>query len=82
MTDHNSSFSMCIRSEVLKMLWEQYPPGTRIELVEMSDPYRAMPPGLKGIVIHVDDAGSIHINWENGSSLAVLHGIDKIRKCD
>lgn len=75
-------FSMHIRPEVLKTLREQYPTGTRVELIEMNDPYRNMPPGLKGTVLYVDDAGSIHVNWENGSSLAALHGFDRIRKCD
>jgi hypothetical protein len=40
-----------------------------------------MPEGLKGVVQHVDDAGGIHINWENGSTLAALYGFDIIRKC-
>lgn len=71
-----------IRPEVLAYLREQYPAGTRVELVEMCDPYRDMPKGLKGVVKHVDDAGGIHIQWENGSSLAALHGVDIIRKCD
>lgn len=75
-------FSMHVRPEVLKRLREQYPTGTRVELIEMNDPYRNMPPGLKGTVLYVDDAGSIHVNWENGSSLAALHGFDRIRKCD
>jgi len=75
-------FSMSIRPEVLKSLREQYPAGTKVELVEMNDPYRHMPKGLKGVVQHVDDAGGIHIRWENGSSLAAIHGFDIIRKCE
>lgn len=71
-----------IRPEVLANLREQYPAGTHVELIEMCDPYRDMPRGLKGVVKHIDDAGGIHIQWENGSSLAALHGIDRIRKCD
>ena len=35
-----------------------------------------MPPGLKGKVDMVDDAGQIHVNWENGSSLALVPGVD------
>ena len=55
-------FSMHIRPEVLARLREEYPAGTRVELIEMNDPYREMPPGLKGTVQLVDDAGGIHIN--------------------
>jgi len=45
--------------------------GTVIELIKMNDPYVDMPKGLKGVVTHVDDIGTIHTNWENGSSLGV-----------
>lgn len=75
-------FSMHIRPEVLERLRKEYPTGTRVELVQMNDPYRNMPEGLKGTVIHVDDAGGIHVAWENGSTLAAIHGFDIIRKCE
>ena len=75
-------FSMHIRPEVLAHLREEYPAGTRVELIEMNDPYREMPTGLKGTVQLVDDAGGIHINWDNGSTLAAIHGFDKIKKTD
>jgi len=67
------------RPDVLDRLREQYPEGTRVELIEMYDPYRKMPQGLKGTVQMVDDAGGIHIQWDNGSTLAAIYGIDKIR---
>ena len=75
-------FSMHVRPEVLAHLREEYPAGTRVELIEMNDPYREMPPGLKGTVQLVDDAGGIHINWDNGSTLAAIHGFDRIKKTD
>ncbi len=74
--------SISIRPEVLAHLRETYPKGTRVELLEMNDPYRTMPPGLKGTVQNVDDAGGIHVSWDNGSSLVAIHGIDRIRKID
>ena len=75
-------FAMHLRPEVLKQLREEDPKGTRVELIEMNDPYREMPPGLKGTVQTVDDAGGIQINWDNGSTLAAIHGFDRIRKAD
>ena len=30
-----------------------YPPGTRLELVSMSDPYAPVPSGTRGSVVHV-----------------------------
>ena len=75
-------YSMQIRPEVLAWLRKEYPVGTKVELIEMCDPYRHLPAGLKGTVTRVDDAGGIHIDWENGSTLAALHGIDRIKKCE
>jgi hypothetical protein len=72
-------FSMHLRPDVLKRLREEYPEGTRVELIEMNDPYREMPPGLKGTVQMVDDAGGIQINWDNGSTLAAIYEFDKVR---
>lgn len=46
----------------------------------MDDPYRRMPPGLKGTVVAVDDIGTVHIAWDNGSSLGAAYGVDYIRR--
>ena len=75
-------FSVSLRPEIVEKLRKEYPKGTRVRLIEMCDPYRDMPAGLEGIVQMVDDAGGIHVNWSNGSSLAALYGIDKIQKID
>ena len=56
-------------------LCEIYPAGTRVELVRMDD-VQAPPIGTKGTVSGVDDAGSICVNWDNGSGLNVLYGVD------
>ena len=69
-----------IKKEELEALRERYPRGCRVELVKMDDPYREMPPGLKGVVTGIDDSGSIHVDWQNGSSLAVIFGEDECRK--
>ena len=71
-----------IRKEELEALREKYPQGCRVELVKMDDPYREMPPGLKGVVTGVDDSGSIHVDWQNGSSLAVIFREDECRKVE
>lgn len=69
-----------IKKEELEALRAGYPQGCRVELVRMDDPYREMPPGLKGTVESVDDSGSIHVHWDNGSSLAVIFREDECRK--
>ena len=48
----------------------KYPPGSHVQLIEMKGEPQ-MPYGLKGTVMVIDDIGQIHVNWENGSTLAL-----------
>ena len=66
--------------EIVERIRRQYPAGTKVELVSMNDPYRNMPPGLKGVVKAVDDTGTVFVSWENGSGLGVVYGEDQIKK--
>ena len=66
--------------EIVEGLRARYPEGARVELIEMNDPYRDMPPGLRGTVVAVDDIGTVHIAWDNGSSLGAAYGVDRIRR--
>ena len=68
-----------IRPEQLKHLRETYPTGTRVELVQMDDA-QAPPIGTKGTVTGVDDTGSLLVDWDNGSGLNVIWGVDVVRK--
>ena len=65
--------------ERVAQLKKQYPKGTKIELLEMDD-VQAPPVGTVGIVQGVDDLGSILVRWENGSSLSVIDGVDRVKK--
>jgi len=62
--------------ELVKYMKEQYPPGTRIRLESMEDPYAPVPPGTEGSVNFVDDAGQLHMKWDNGRTLAIIPGVD------
>ena len=70
-----------IRPEQLKRLRETYPAGTRVELVQMDDA-QAPPTGTRGTVTGVDDTGSLLVNWDNGSGLNVIWGVDVVRKVE
>lgn len=68
-----------IRPDQLQRLRESYPRGTRVELIQMDDA-QAPPMGTHGTVTGVDDTGSLMVDWDNGSSLNVLWGVDAVRK--
>jgi hypothetical protein len=68
-----------INEQALKALRENYPQGTRIELIRMDD-VQAPPAGTLGTVIGVDDTGSLLVNWDNGSGLNVIYSEDVVRK--
>ena len=57
-----------------------YPPGTRIILNSMNDPYASVESGTRGTVRYVDDAGQIGVAWDNGRSPSLIHGVDSFRK--
>lgn len=73
---------MNIRPEKLKQLRKYYKEGTRVALVRMDDPYSKLRPGDKGTVSCVDDTGTVFVNWDCGSSLGAVYGVDEIRKID
>ena len=71
-----------IHPNILEQLRIIYTPGTRVVLVKMNDPYTKLVPGTKGTVIGVDDIGTIHVNWDSGSSLGVAYGEDSCRRIE
>ena len=56
-----------------------YPPGTRVMLLNMNDRLAPVPEGTRGTVKHVDDLGQIHMEWDNGRTLAIVPGVDSFR---
>ena len=57
-----------------------YPPGTRIVLSRMNDPFSPVELGTRGTVRYVDDAGQVGVTWDNGRSLSLIPGEDSFRK--
>lgn len=73
---------MRISDTMLQKLKRNYPEGTRVKLIRMDDPYSRLEPGEEGNVIGVDDIGTIHVKWDNGSTLGVVFGEDRCKKLD
>ena len=59
----------------LTALREKYPTGTVVKLISMND-VQSPPVGTIGEVTLIDDMGSIHVNWQNGSTLALIPDVD------
>ena len=70
-----------LRRETIESLRGRFPRGCRVELLRMDDP-QAPPIGTRGTVIGVDDLGTVHVNWDNGSGLGVAYGEDSCRRID
>lgn len=65
--------------DFVKRLKERYPKGTKVRLLGMED-IQAPPVGTLGTVMFVDDIGTIHVRWENGSSLGLVWGEDSFEE--
>ena len=66
--------------EAVEALQKRFPAGTQVELVCMEDPYTSLKPGDKGVVRFIDSTGTLFCDWENGSGLGVVMGVDIVRK--
>lgn len=66
--------------EEVNQIKKNYPVGTRLELISTNDPYTKLPSGTKGTVAYIDDIGTLHMNWENGSTLGMIVGEDLFKK--
>lgn len=63
-------------SEEVEKIKKLFPVGTRVRLIQMDDS-QAVPSGILGAVDHIDDDGQIHMNWDNGRTLALIYGVDQ-----
>ena len=59
---------------------DNYPPGTRIMLLQMGDDPRPVEPNTSGTVRAVDDMGTLHCDFDNGRQLGVVPGEDSFRR--
>lgn len=62
----------------LEKIRQEYPVGAKIKLIHMDDE-QAPPAGTIGEVMFVDDVGSVHVKWQNGSSLALIPEVDSFK---
>lgn len=59
---------------------KQYPIGTRVELIEMDDPFnKSLHEGSLGTITGVDSFGDLEVNWDCGSTLKLIYGVDRFK---
>lgn len=75
---HNMS-AVLPSPKMVSRLRAEYPEGSRVSLVFMDDT-QAPPIGTLGTVVCVDITGTVQVDWDNGSTLGVVAGVDAIKK--
>lgn len=78
MLGKKSTFKLPAKEEI-EAIKQKYVKGSKIKLIKMYDPFSPPPTNTIGIVEFVDDIGQIHCNWDNGSTLALVVGIDQFK---
>jgi hypothetical protein len=54
--------------------------GDKIRLIKTNDQYTKLQSGAQGIVSFIDDLGTIHVNWNDGSTLGLIPEIDSYER--
>ena len=65
--------------DFVERMRNQYPPGTRVEVISLCNEEEHLKPGMKGTVVGVDDQPALLVNWNSGGSLSLLIGQDHFR---
>ena len=50
--------------------------GKRVRLIRTTDPYTELKSGDEGVIDFIDDEATVHVKWDNGSSLGLIDGED------
>lgn len=67
------------RTEERKRIMSRAKPGDRVRLLFCDDQWTKLTPGTKGTVSFVDIRGTVHVKWDDGSSLGLIPGVDSFQ---
>lgn len=79
MTYTHYSAQFMYRQNRVEKTREQYPVGSRVELLTMADDPKPIPNGTRGVIKSVDGMATVHVIWDDGRQLGVIPGIDQFR---
>lgn len=51
--------------------------GKRVYLVNCTDEFTLLKNGDLGTVAYIDDTGTVFVDWDNGSKLGLIPGLDQ-----
>jgi hypothetical protein len=51
--------------------------GMRIRMINMDDDTSAIDEGMEGTIMTIDDLGTLHVKWDDGSQLGVIPTVDE-----
>ena len=64
------------KKAIFRKLNKEYK-GKRLRLIQMNNEPNPVLPGTEGTIYYVDNAGTIHVRWDDGSLLGVIIGLDE-----
>ena len=68
---------MLYHKDFVERMRNQYPPGTRVEVISLCNEAEHLKTGMNGTVMGEDYQPALLENWANGSSLSVVIGKDQ-----
>lgn len=77
------------RRDMLSFLWDEYPEGTRVQLIKKVVPdipddfslfrEKSVAAGTEGSVMCINNNGTICVVWDNGVITSLVHAVDKFK---
>lgn len=74
-----NSMKNLLPQEAVEKIKNQYPIGTRIEMIHMEEQLSPVESGMKGTVQIVDDVGTLHMKWDNGRTIGIIPNKDQFK---
>lgn len=84
-----NGLTMFPSKETIEQIRRENPEGTRVVAVRFGvcqcgkpshDDNLSVPQGTEGTVRDVDDAGTVHVSWDNGRSIGLIPNVDTWEK--